>query len=121
MDGAKLRTADPSFPIRHRHVDRSRLRGLQGRKERLSQIPMEAFDLALGLRPIGSAEPDGDAIVLGDVEEILVVAMLALTVSMPLDDDGLGIIAQNLPRHAAEEMPARAPRMRPASRCVRCR
>ena len=65
---------------------------------------MEALDFAFGLRAVRRTELDRNAVVLGDVEQIAVEAVLPFAIGVALNDDGLWIVAQNLRRYAAEEV-----------------
>lgn len=59
-----------------------------------SQITVEAFHLALGLRPVRSAQPGQEAVVLGQIEQLRMPAVVAVAVGITLDDDGARVVIQ---------------------------
>src|SRR3990167_7548657 len=74
----------------------------QRRDEALLEIAIEALDLALGLGAIRSTHARPEAELVGQREQVRMPAMLARAIGIALDDDGLGIIEQQLVRHSAE-------------------
>lgn len=76
--------------------------GPQRQVEGAAQVAVEAFDLAFGPRPIGSAELDDEAAVAGVVEKAGVVAVLAFAIGVAFEDDRLHVVVEHLPGHAAK-------------------
>lgn len=60
------------------------------------------LDLSLGLGPIRLAKLDHKAALPGVVEEPGAVAMLAVAIGIALEDNGLHIVVQDAPGHAAK-------------------
>ncbi len=54
----------------------------------MAQIMNEAFDLAFGLRPVGTAQPRDEAMVVGEVAEPRLKPILARTVGLPPNHHG---------------------------------
>ena len=90
------------FPVRQCDVDGFGMLGLQRVEERFPEVPVESFDFALGLRAVRRAELDVEATVFGKVEQLAVELVFAFVVRVTLDDDCLGVVAQNVKRHAAK-------------------
>ena len=67
------------------------------------QVADEALDLALGLRPVGAAQPRPEAAVLGEVEEAGVEAVPTAPVARRARSRPcLHVVVEHLARHAAE-------------------
>jgi hypothetical protein len=92
-----------NFAIRRRYVDQVRLPRLQRCEERFAQVTMEAFNLAFRLRSIWSAQLDRQSIMPRKLQQIAVVAMTTIGVSVSLYHDGLRIVAKNVFRYTAKE------------------
>src|SRR6185437_5322408 len=77
-------------------------RGRQRYQEAALEVTVEAFHLALRFRSIRSAQAQAEPELLGQGQQSGVPSMLALTVGVALDDDGLGVVEQDMARHATE-------------------
>lgn len=94
----------PHFTVCQSDIDEFWTAGLQRIEERFAQVTVKPLDLAFGLRAIRRAELDLHAVVLGEVQQRGVVAVQALAVRVPLDDDRLGVVGQDMRRNATEEL-----------------
>ena len=75
---------------------------LQRVEERLAKVTVEPLDLALGLSSVWRAELHVEAVVLGEVEQLAVVLVLALVLGIAFDHDRFGIVAEHMQRHASK-------------------
>jgi len=70
--------------------------------ETLPQIAVEALHLALGARPVWSAQPNPESRIVGQLQQASMVAVLASGVGITLQHHGLHVIEQDLSGNAAE-------------------
>ena len=69
-----------------------------------AQVADEALDLALGLGPIGPAQPRHEAVMMREVEEGAVIAMQPRPVAIPIGHHRAHVVVQHLARNPAEEV-----------------
>src|SRR5690606_32789666 len=67
----------------------------QGDDEAALQITVEAFHLALCASPIRTAHAWYEPVMFGQLEQLGVPAVLALTIDIALDDNRLGVVEQH--------------------------
>src|SRR5699024_5168513 len=66
------------------------------------QIAVKAFYLALGSSSIGPAQPWHEAIILGQIQQLGMPAMMTITIGVSFQHDCAGIVIQNLSGHATQ-------------------
>src|SRR5947207_6946566 len=70
--------------------------------EALAQISVEAFNLALGARSVGTAYAWDETVCVGEVEQCSMKSMQSDAVSIARDDHTFGVVEQHLARDATE-------------------
>lgn len=78
-------------------------RGRQRRHEAALEVAVEALDLALGAGAVGTADAGPEVEGRGQVQQRRMPAVLAFAVGVALQDDGAGVVEEQVLRHAAEE------------------
>src|ERR1700691_1988800 len=69
-----------------------------------AQVTNEALNLALGLRPIGSAQARHEAMMMREVEEGAVIAMQPRTIAIAIAHHRAHVVVQYLARYPTEEV-----------------
>ena len=87
----------------------------KGHDKAVLKVMVKPLNLALGLGAIGAADLGGKSILLGNVHQLWVPAMLAGAVDIALNDDGLGVVEQQLMRGPSEEPERRLNAVTPGS------
>ena len=79
------------------------------------EVMVKPLNLTLDLGAIGSADLGGKRLLLSDLHQLRVPAMLGGAVDVALNDDGLGVVEQQLMRRPAEEPERRLNAVTPSS------
>ncbi len=82
-------------------------RGGKRHNKAVLEVMVEAFDLALSLGAVGTANFRRKGILLSQLHQLWVPAMLAGPVDITLNNDGLGVVEQQLMRSSAKELKCR--------------